>query len=287
MSALGQAGGTADNVDQNAGAGGGQAGGSSSGGTGDLTVPEFLKGVDHSLASAPSVKNFTNMNDFVKSYIHAQSMIGADKIVVPKAGADEKAWNDVFRKLGVPEKLEEYDVKLNEKSKLDVQHFNKLKEAMHKNGLLPHQAKALVSLMESEAEGFEKALLDQRKQQVESNLGELKKEWGAAYDERATIAAKAASKIGGPDFIKYLDETGLGDDPKLIKVFAEVGKIMGESGHKGEGSAGRKTPEELKSRLSALTTDINSPYYDKNSPQHTSVRQEVEKIYQELYSTEK
>lgn len=251
--------------------------------TPDLTTPEFLKGVDPSLASSPSVKNFTNMNDFVKSYLHAQSMVGADKIVIPKAGADEKVWNDVFRKLGVPEKLEEYDVKLNEKSKLDAQHFNKLKELMHKQGVLPHQAKALVSMMEQEAGGFENALLEHRKQQVEANLNSLKQEWGAAYTERATIAAKAAAKVGGEEFIKYLNESGLGDDPKLIKVFAEVGKIMGESGHKGEGSVGRKTPQELQARLSALTTDVNSPYFDSKSPQHTAVRQEVEALYKEIY----
>ena len=249
----------------------------------DLTTPEFLKGVDASLASSPSVKNFTNMNDFVKSYIHAQSMIGADKVVIPKAGSDEKAWTDVFRKLGVPEKLEEYDVKLNEKSKLDVNHFGKLKELMHKQGVLPHQAKALVSMMEQEAEGFEGALLNHRKQQVEANLNSLKQEWGQAYTERATIAAKAAAKVGGEEFIKYLNESGLGDDPKLINVFAEVGKIMGESGHKGEGSVGRKTPQELQARLSALTTDVNSPYFDSKNPQHTAVRQEVEALYKEIY----
>ena len=88
MSTLG--GQTGGDAGANAATGGGQP--AQTGGTPDLLTPEFLKGVDPSLASSPSVKNFTNMNDFVKSYIHAQSMIGADKVVIPKAGADEKTW---------------------------------------------------------------------------------------------------------------------------------------------------------------------------------------------------
>ena len=58
---------------------------------------------------------------------------------------------------------------------------------------------------------------------------------------------------------------------------------QGDQAARGEGSAGRKTPQELEARLASLQNDVNSPFYDKNSPQHTAVRQEVEQIYKELY----
>lgn len=249
--------------------------------TGDY--PEFLKGVDPTLAADPSVKSYKNMNDFVKSFIHAQKAIGAEKVVVPQKGADEKVWGDVFRKLGLPEAIDKYDVARNDKSKLDEGSFNKLKEAMYKQGVLPHQAKALVGLLEEEASGLENALLEHRKSQVAENTQKLQQEWGQAFKEKATIAFNTAKKVGGDEFLAYLDQTGLGDDPQLIKIFAKIGESLGEKGLKGEGGGGAKTPAELQSRLDQLQKDKNSPYYDTTSPQHTAAKQEVESIYKMLY----
>ena len=45
-----------------------------------------------------SLNNFNNMEDFVKSYLHAQKLVGADKIPVPNKHATEEEWNEVFKK---------------------------------------------------------------------------------------------------------------------------------------------------------------------------------------------
>jgi len=246
-------------------------------------IPEFLKGVDASLASDPSVKNYTNMNDFVKSFIHSQKMVGADKIVVPQKGADEKVWGDVFKKLGLPDSLDKYEVQKAQNSKLDDARFGKLKETLFKQGVLPHQAKGIVDLMEAEEAGLEAALIEQRKQQVSEGLNKLKTEWGAAYDSEVKKAANTAVKVGGKEFIEYLERTGLGDDPQIIKMLAKFGGMIGEKGLTGEGDSGARTPEQLKSRLQQLQSDIKSPYYDAQNPQHTAAKQEVEAIYKALY----
>ena len=49
-----------------------------------------------------SLENFNNMEDFVKSYLHAQKLVGADKIPVPNKHATEEDWNEVFKRLGAP-----------------------------------------------------------------------------------------------------------------------------------------------------------------------------------------
>ena len=46
-----------------------------------------------------ALDNFNNMEDFVKSYLHAQKLVGADKIPVPNKHATEEDWNEVFKKL--------------------------------------------------------------------------------------------------------------------------------------------------------------------------------------------
>ena len=45
-----------------------------------------------------ALDNFNNMEDFVKSYLHAQKLVGADKIPVPNKHATEEDWNEVFEK---------------------------------------------------------------------------------------------------------------------------------------------------------------------------------------------
>ena len=46
-----------------------------------------------------SLQNFSNMDDFVKSYLHSQKLVGADKIAVPNKYATDEDWKDVYKKL--------------------------------------------------------------------------------------------------------------------------------------------------------------------------------------------
>ena len=74
-----------------------------------------------------ALDNFNNMEDFVKSYLHAQKLVGADKIPVPNKHATEEDWNEVFKRLGAPSDPNEdkYDLKDQEKDSEEGQEFNK------------------------------------------------------------------------------------------------------------------------------------------------------------------
>ena len=50
-----------------------------------------------------SLQNFSNMNDFVKSYLHSQKLVGADKIPIPNKLATDDDWNAVYERLGRPQ----------------------------------------------------------------------------------------------------------------------------------------------------------------------------------------
>ena len=49
----------------------------------------FVDSLDESLRSNPSLQNFADANALAKSYVHARSMVGADKIVKPQS-----SWTD-------------------------------------------------------------------------------------------------------------------------------------------------------------------------------------------------
>src|SRR5437762_12971995 len=50
-----------------------------------FTPPEWAKGlnVDQEILKSPAFKNFTSIDEVVKSHYNAQKLIGADKVVVP------------------------------------------------------------------------------------------------------------------------------------------------------------------------------------------------------------
>ena len=57
------------------------------------SLPEDVR--DH-----PSLSTFTDTGALAKSYVHAQSMIGADKVAIPGKWADENDWNAGYDTLG-------------------------------------------------------------------------------------------------------------------------------------------------------------------------------------------
>ena len=63
----------------------------------------FVDTLPEDVRAEPSLKNFQDAGQLAKSYVHAQRMVGADKISVPTKHATDEDWNQVFSKLGVPD----------------------------------------------------------------------------------------------------------------------------------------------------------------------------------------
>jgi len=57
------------------------------------------------------IHNMDDVETLAKTAIHAQSMVGAEKIAIPGNWANDDDWNGVYTKLGRPEAAEGYDLK--------------------------------------------------------------------------------------------------------------------------------------------------------------------------------
>ncbi len=62
----------------------------------------------------PSMEAIQTVDNLAKSYVNAQKMIGADKIIVPNKYAEANEWKDVFTKLGLPESVDKYEISTKE-----------------------------------------------------------------------------------------------------------------------------------------------------------------------------
>ena len=235
--------------------------------------------IPESFKEDKSLNNFNNMEDLLKSYKHAQSLVGADKIPVPNKHATEEDWNEVFKRLGAPEKPEDYkyDFKDQEMDSQQVSEFNK---TAHKLGLLPKQAEGLIKYY-NEMNGNKAASEEDAAAQGQlATETELKKEFGPQFAKRLDQAKKLAVNSLGSDFLEntYLkDGSRLGDNLNVIKAFSQLAdKLSEDEIIKGDGSE-YMTAKDLEKEINELTQE-GSAYWSKTHPNHKKSVDEVLKL---------
>ena len=239
--------------------------------------------IPESYREEKSLTNFNNMEDFVKSYLHAQKMVGADKIPVPNKHSTDEDWNEVFKRLGAPSSPDDYkyDFKDQELDQGQVSEFNK---TAHKLGLLPKQAEGLIKFY-NEMNGNIAASQEQQAADAQLNTEtELKKEFGPQYAKRLDQAKKLALSSLGEEFLEntYLkDGSRLGDNLTVIKAFSNLAdKLSEDEIIKGEGSD-YMTAREIEKEIAELTSE-GSAYWQKGHPNHDKAVSEVLKLREML-----
>ena len=230
-----------------------------------------------------SLSNFNNMEDLLKSYKHAQSLVGADKIPVPNKHATEEDWNEVFKKLGAPESPDDYkyDIKDQEMDPAQVSEFNK---TAHQLGLLPKQAEGLIKFyneMNGNMAATEEDAAAQAQMVTET---ELKKEFGPQFSKRLDQAKRLAVNSLGSEFLENTflkDGSRLGDNLNVIKAFSNLAEKLSEDEIiKGDGTE-YMTAKDIEKEINELTQE-GSAYWSKTHPNHNKAVQEVLKLREML-----
>ena len=231
-----------------------------------------------------ALQNFQDMKGFVKSYLHSQKLVGADKIPVPNKHATDEDWNEVYTRLGKPESPDGYKFNLpKDNNKLDDNSLKAFSEQAHKLGLLPHQADGIIKYYNELANAAE---VDTNSKAETSRLQAeeaLRKEFGPAYNNKLNAAKNLASATLGSDFLSNTvlkDGSKLGDNPTVVKAFADLaGKLSEDTIVKGD-SPSYMTVKEIDQQLDKIRQP-GSAYWDKTHPNHNTAVQEAYKL-QEL-----
>lgn len=244
-------------------------------------VQDWKLALPPELQEDASLRTINDVSTLAKSYVHAQKLIGADKIPVPSKHATEEDWKKVYSKLGLPEKLEDYQVELKESATLDKNFIENFKKVAHSAGILPKQAQALADwYQEINANAEQEALKILESRRIEEVEG-LKKEWGAAFEKNVTAARKALVKFADADMIAYLDKTGLGNDVRLVKLLAKVGDTLKEDTVVGgdAGAPGVMTPAQAKEEINKIMKNPSHPYFIADHPNHKAAVQEMARLF--------
>lgn len=163
----------------------------------------------------------------------------------PAPKADEKPAGEEGKKTGEgdkappPEKKdppapEKYELKTRKDSPLLKGDVEEIEAAAKAQGLSQEQAQKLVESKESDFDRFnqrqQQAYRDEQtswRKTVEADP-EIAGPKGASYKENVELAHRALSEFADDSFRKVLSETGLGNNPHLIRTFLRIGKRMAE-----------------------------------------------------------
>lgn len=231
------------------------------------------------LKAEKALESIQDIPGLAKSYIHAQKMIGSDKIPVPNKYATDEDWQAVYNKLGRPESPDAYEFKFDDNSSIDENALKGFKEAAHKHGLLPKQAEGIMNFYNEMTQNYIQDLNSKSEQGRMNAEQYLKKEWGAAYDNKLQQAGAVANKYLDNEFtnLTLSDGTKLGDHPEFIKAFANIANELGEDNLVQANGPQYMTPQELDKQIRELQQP-GSAYWNKNHPGHAAAVQEVQDL---------
>ena len=233
----------------------------------------FLDQLPEDLRGEPSLKNFTNVGDLAKSLVHAQKMIGMDKIPVPGKHSTADDWNVIYDKLGRPSDPNEYQFETN----LDANDpgLQQFKQVAHSIGLNADQANKILNFYGELSESGKETLAAQQQQVREQSELDLRKDWGLAFDKKIQAADNVFQKFFPNEMKEVKLENGnlLGNDPQFIKALAGLADNFSEDNMTAENDL-TMTPDDAQREIEKLTAP-NTPYWDKKHPGHRAAVEEV------------
>lgn len=233
-------------------------------------IPEDLRG-EASLAQIQG-KDWAEAGPILaKSYVHAQKLIGTDKIPAPQANWGDKEWGDFFNKAGRPESPDKYvfpEVKIGEKV-VDPKSLEAAKAQFHKIGLSARQAKEIVDFYSNSRTTTEKETQQREEALVAEATNKLRTEWGGKFEENLELAKGVIKKFGTPELTEFLETSKLGNNPHLAQVFQKIGKLLGEDTARGGGI------QQFVSGATAAKSEIDKLSGDKDFQDALNNREHV------------
>ena len=273
---------------------GGAPAGSGTGSTVDYSAlsANFKQALSTEYQSHPALNDIKDLNGLVKSYVSAQQMVGADKVVLPRADATPDEWNAVYAKLGRPETADAYKLGKGLEFPAGFPHDDKIdtlvKGLFHEVGLNSKQAAALY-------EGFTKMQIEEfvnttnaLQQATQKGLDDLRTEWGGKYDTNVAMARQAIHAFGGDEVKALLNQNGLGDNPLLIRTFAKIGQSLSEDQAFRENAGDQgfmQSADQARVEINRLQTDAEfmKAYTNRDHPQHQASKARMDVLWGKAY----
>ena len=267
----------------NAGNGGnpGAGTGGNDNGGGELwysSLPEDLRGDSN-------ITKYKSAEELARGHISAVSMLGRDKIPMPKSDAE---YLDVYKRLGMPETKDDYKFEGNEYNIPENIYPKQEQEAdrvafrgwAHELGLTQKQAAGLYDRFMKHQVGSMQNINRHVDIEMAKCNDVMQQTWGEATDANLIVANRAMVKFFGKDVADAVAASGLGRNFQFIQGMYNLGtRSLEELGIDKRGNSTR-TPEQLQQEVGQL--QAHPAYFDRNHPEHRQVNDQVLALLERL-----
>jgi len=242
----------------------------------------WLKGVSTEFGQDKVMENIKDMNSLVKGYVHAQKMVGGEKVTKPREGATAEEIRNYHHQLGLPHDINDYSVKIGEDAYVNEEFVEEFRAKAYELGVMPDQANELLGFYDSKLSGINKQSDEEYDAEVDASLKSLKEEYGQAFDQKMFKTKTFMDEFADDEMATYFEESGFNNDRQFIRLMAKIAdKFVSEDNFNTNTKYnGTLSPEEANNKINEVWADPNHAYHDKNSPAHEHAVKEMNKWFE-------
>ena len=209
-----------------------------------MEKPAWAEQLPGDLQGNESLTQFQTVGDLGSAFIEREGKLADSKKSnddlsvklgnsIPKLGDNPtaEAVNAYHKAVGRPDDINGYDLQkpeLPEGLPYSDETVGAYKSAAHAAGLTSVQAKGLFDWYMNGTVTAHKAEMEKRATARTEAETALKTEYGSEYDANLVLMKRAVDKFGDEGFKQYMDDSGFGNDPRMIKLFVNIAKAMSE-----------------------------------------------------------
>ncbi len=251
-----------------------------------VEAEDWRSGIPEEIRGHRSLESIKDIGALAKSYVNAQSMIGADKVVVPSRTANDDQWNEFYSRIGRPEEPSQYTIEAGESDLPEMVDW--FRSTAHELGLNDRQATDLFTKYNEFADGINSQGLVDREAYIAQTETDLRQEFGEAFEDRLENGRVIVEQFGMPDIMEaeLADGTLLGDHPEFIKMVAGIGEFissrLGEDQLEGMKVSNALTNDDVRQQLEEYMRR-DGPYWDSTDAHHQHYVDKVSELHSLLY----
>jgi len=190
------------------------------------TLPAWMSQLPDELKQNEQLSQFKNLGELGNKFLEvSKNAEGSFKI--PGEGATDEEISAFYNKIGRPKEASAYDLQspqLPEGMQMNTELGVAFRDLSHKIGLTQKQAKQLFDFYNNHMITTFSTAQKAKIKAVTDAGDSLKQEWGTNFDTNMEVVKRAYVKFGNEDFTKFMNESGAGNNPVVIKTFFEIGK---------------------------------------------------------------
>ena len=136
--------------------------------------------------------------------------------------------NRIYAKLGRPESPDKYDLEGIVPDTYNQDILEQFKKKAHETGMSQEGVRKMAEWYKEIEMKQHEAIQKARAIRDDQYIMTLKTEFGVNFDQEIKNARKALDAYTDKAFKQYMDESGLGNHPALVKAFAKIGRELSE-----------------------------------------------------------